>query len=145
MVIIEDVDAIAHRRSGSSDSSLADFLNALDGVGRTDAAILTVMTTNDLETLDAASRRAGRIDVVLEVPAPTFAARQRILQGLLSPISNSVDVDRVARESDGRTAADLREVVRSAAFANHSGPITTVALLDRLEGLGHDAGHGVYL
>jgi hypothetical protein len=116
LVLIEDVDAYAPRRGQSVDGRLGEFLNALDGLGRTDAPIVTLMTTNDLRVLDGAARRAGRIDVVIEVPRPTRAGREAILGHLLANVKHNVDVSRVARAADGCTAADLREYVRRSAF-----------------------------
>lgn len=60
MVVIEDVDAAFHEASKSK-LSFSALLNLLDGVMSTDG-ILTVMTTNHVDRLDAAAIRAGRVD-----------------------------------------------------------------------------------
>ncbi|WP_108665040.1 AAA family ATPase [Euzebya rosea] len=116
LVLIEDVDAHAPRRGRSVDGRLGEFLNALDGLGRTDAPVVTLMTTNDLRVLDEAARRAGRIDVVIEVPRPNVSGRESILRHLLANVDHTVDVRQAARATDGCTAADIREFVRRAAF-----------------------------
>lgn len=65
VLLIEDIDIYSRtiERSDEKDSSsLAGMLNALDGVW-TPHGLITVMTTNDRDSLDEALVRKGRIDV----------------------------------------------------------------------------------
>lgn len=145
LVLIEDVDAHAGRRQGPAGLRLSSFLNALDGVGTTDAAVVTIMTTNDIDALDAAARRAGRIDSVVEVPLPTLQAREAILRMLLDGVVHDVDLAAAASRADGLTAADLREAVREVVFAT-GGSVTGPALDAEVDGrIGRHSESGAYL
>lgn len=144
VVFLEDIDTVARRRQRGTEGVLAGFLNALDGVGTSDGAIVTVMTTNDLAVLDAAARRAGRIDVVVEVDPPVLDARTSVLHAFLAHVPHAVDVAAVAAASDGLTAADLREVTRAAVFAG-SVPLSTGDLLRRVHQRKEKGSRGMYL
>lgn len=144
VVILEDVDNWGARRIGPAGRGLSEFLNALDGVGTGTASIVTLMTTNDLNILDDAAKRAGRVDVAIEVPRPGGQARASILKGLLAHSEHTVDLPAVVELADGLTAADLREVVRDAAFTV-TGPITSADLIERVQQRTDLGSAGVYL
>ena len=122
VVVLEDIDVVASRR-GRSNSDLASFLNALDGiVSDPNALIVTVATTNDPNGIDDAAKRPGRIDRFIEVGLPDETTRGKILalyldrlteRGIAHCISDS-SVRDLARSSDGASGALLREVVRRA-------------------------------
>lgn len=68
MLLLEDVDifhSATERDDSGKKSSLAGILNALDGVW-TPHGLVTVMTTNDRESLDPALLREGRVDCTEE-------------------------------------------------------------------------------
>ena len=130
LVIIEDVDALAADRRSNGDR-LREFLNALDGVSTKDCGVVTLMTTNDKRLLDEAATRAGRIDVALEIPRPTTAARVAILSHYLEHLDHQLDIEELAEALDGATAADLRELARLVAFHDHQ--LSAEELLKRLE------------
>lgn len=65
-VLLEDIDAAFNQREKSEDArnklTFSGLLNALDGAGSRDGAVV-FMTTNHLDRLDPALTRAGRADV----------------------------------------------------------------------------------
>lgn len=69
VLLLEDVD-VAHAAKERSDDqtgvTMGGLLNALDGIG-TPHGIITLMTTNHLETLDPALIRPGRVDILEEI------------------------------------------------------------------------------
>lgn len=72
MLVIEDVDALfndARKSENPSPLTFSGLLNALDGLVSADG-ILTVMTTNHIDRLDAALIRAGRVDRKFEFKLP---------------------------------------------------------------------------
>lgn len=75
ILLLEDIDTmrITHDRDGSEQGtiSMSSLLNTLDGVA-TPHGLITVMTTNRLEVLDAALTRAGRMDLVEKLDYPTL-------------------------------------------------------------------------
>ncbi|MFC5937525.1 MULTISPECIES: AAA family ATPase [Mycobacterium avium complex (MAC)] len=132
VVMLEDIDLlIDSRRSGRGDRGrLAEFLAVMDT--DPDAPILTIASTNDVSTLDAAAVRAARFDSILEIGYPDKAAVAQILATYLHATAAAADVDVAAVAAEAPrdiTGADLREVVRRTVLAN-SGEITTAGLLE---------------
>ena len=69
ILIIEDVDAIFDTISGKKEQVCVTFsglLNALDGIGDSTGRII-IMTTNNMEKLDASLIRPGRVDQVVHI------------------------------------------------------------------------------
>ena len=68
ILVIEDIDVsgAAVDRENESNTTLSELLNTLDGI-TTPHGMITVATTNSIETLDTALTRPGRFDLVLEV------------------------------------------------------------------------------
>jgi SpoVK/Ycf46/Vps4 family AAA+-type ATPase len=147
LVVMEDVDlVIAHRGHSGGGEALNDFLLALDGAMSRHSAVVTIATTNDVDGIDPAARRASRFDGVVRVDKPDLAARARILGQLLAgfdPASVDVDVARVAAGTRGSTGADLRELVGLAVL--HGEPVLSTELLLRLARPEPDETVGLYL
>ena len=63
-LVIEDIDAIFSERNNETNSELSfsGLLNAIDGIA-SPPGLITFMTTNHKESLDAALLRPGRIDM----------------------------------------------------------------------------------
>lgn len=72
LVLIEDIDSFFNLREqvGENKVSFSTFLNVLSGVGQK-SDIVTVITTNKIETIDPALLRASRCDYHLELVNPT--------------------------------------------------------------------------
>lgn len=75
LLLLEDIDTmkITHDRDGSEQGkiSMSSLLNTLDGVA-TPHGLITMMTTNFLEKLDPALKRAGRMDIIEKIDYPTM-------------------------------------------------------------------------
>jgi hypothetical protein len=73
VLLLEDIDifskSMVRKQENGEAPTLAGLLNALDGVA-TPHGLLTFMTTNNLDTLDDALIRRGRIDKRLELKPP---------------------------------------------------------------------------
>lgn len=75
LLLIEDIDVAraAKDRDGTDTGvSLSGLLNALDGVA-TPHGLITIMSTNHIESLDPALIRSGRADVTIEFGLPDRA------------------------------------------------------------------------
>ena len=72
--------------------------------------------TNRPNLIDPALLRPGRFDELIYVGPPDTAGRRRILaihtEGM--PLAKDVDLERLARESERFTGADLEDLVRRA-------------------------------
>ncbi|MGI6797962.1 AAA family ATPase [Gordonia sihwensis] len=127
LIVLEDVDLVVRDRRAGNSGGLAELLQAMDI--QPDARILTLASTNDLTTLDAAAIRAGRFDSIVTVDYPDAAAGAEILTKLTEGIPGDVDAVLVARRVPTQTSgSDLREIVRRAVLAG-GGEISTSGLL----------------
>ena len=153
LVVMEDIDLVVadRHRGGRSTQPLIDFLLALDGAISRHRGVVTVATTNDPDSIDAAAKRAARFDRVVEVPPPDAAGRAAILTRYLRHLPGSVDVIRVAAATDGATGAELRELVTLAVLhssrraGDGSGAVDTDLLLRFARDAGYQVPTGQYL
>lgn len=122
LVFLDEVDALAPRRGQSSDSGVADrvvaaLLTELDGVEPM-RDVVVVGATNRPELVDPALLRPGRLERLVYVPPPDTAARASILESSArnTPFSGDVDLESLAGELDGYSAADCAALIREAAL-----------------------------
>ncbi|NNG72017.1 ATP-binding protein [Rhizobium laguerreae] len=117
VMVFEDADLVARARedisSQKAETRLNRMLNEMDGLG-TDADILIFLTTNRLNSLEGAlASRSGRVDLVLEIPLPDDDCRERLFRqyGYALNFQDEALAEAVVR-SKGRSAADVKEIVR---------------------------------
>ncbi|WP_028848656.1 MULTISPECIES: AAA family ATPase [Thermocrispum] len=122
LVFLDEVDALAPRRGQSSDSGVADrvvaaLLTELDGVEPM-RNVVVLGATNRPELVDPALLRPGRLERLIYVPPPDTEARAAILRAAAkhTPLAESVDLDALAAELDGYSAADCAALIREAAL-----------------------------
>ncbi|XVS64922.1 AAA family ATPase [Actinosynnema sp. CA-299493] len=122
MVFLDEVDALAPRRGQSSDSGVSDrvvaaLLTELDGVEPL-RDVIVLGATNRPELVDPALLRPGRLERLVYVPPPDAEARAEILRASSrnTPLGSDVDLDAVAEELDGYSAADCAALIREAAL-----------------------------
>jgi hypothetical protein len=110
VLLLEDADVYraATQRDDEHDkkASLAAMLNALDGIW-TPHGLITIMTTNDRDALDASLLRAGRIDVNAAFPLLDREQALRLAHYLGLP-----DPEALADHYDGASPSDLVEEAR---------------------------------
>lgn len=63
-VFFEDIDAVT---SGGRDEGINRILNTIDGILSKTAQVLVILTTNNVEKIEKAMLRPGRIDAVIEM------------------------------------------------------------------------------
>lgn len=130
LVVMEDVDLVVGDRRHGASGALVEFLVAIDGAVSRHHGVVTIATTNDVDAIDAAAKRAARFDVVVRVPLPDATARAAILDRYLDGVATDVDTRRVASGTDGASGADLRELVTLAVLHTTEGePVTTHLLV----------------
>ena len=121
IVFIDELDAVGAERgtdvSGERDQTLNQLLVEMDGFSARDNVVV-MAASNMLEKLDKALLRPGRFDRQVYVPAPDMRGRERILEvhSKGKPLSQDVDLERVARHAAGLTGADLANLVNEAAI-----------------------------
>jgi transitional endoplasmic reticulum ATPase len=122
LIFLDEIDALAPRRGGSSDAGVADrvvaaLLTELDGVEPM-RDVVVLGATNRPDLIDPALLRPGRLERLVYVPAPDSPARAAILRSTArnTPLAADVDLDTLATELEGYSAADCAALIREAAL-----------------------------
>lgn len=112
VLFCEDIDrAIFTDRTVKVD----DILNIIDGIDSKSLNLITVLTTNHLENINAAMLRPGRLDSIIEVMPPDAAAAERLLRWYGGDaIEATEDLSSAAAKLDGTIPAVIAEVVKRA-------------------------------
>jgi transitional endoplasmic reticulum ATPase len=109
VVFAEDVDRVAGE---DRDEAVNKLLNQLDGIDGKNAEILTILTSNHADEINAAMRRPGRIDVVLEVEPPDAEAVSRMIHRFAGErLDAKTDLSAASAALAGQIPAVVREVV----------------------------------
>lgn len=123
LVFLDEIDALAPRRGQSFDSGVTDkvvaaLLTELDGIDPL-RDVVVLGATNRPDLIDPALLRPGRLERLVFVEPPDAAARREILRtaGKSIPLSADVNLDDVAAELDGYSAADCVALLREAALS----------------------------
>ncbi len=122
LVFLDEVDALAPRRGQSFDSGVTDrvvaaLLTELDGIDPL-RDVVVLGATNRPDLIDPALLRPGRLERLVFVEPPDAAARREILRTAAKsiPLSADVDLDDIAGELNGYSAADCVALLREAAL-----------------------------
>ena len=122
LVFLDEIDALAPRRGQSFDSGVTDrvvaaLLTELDGIEPL-RDVVVVGATNRPDLIDPALLRPGRLEKLVFVEPPDAEARREILRtaGKSIPLSDDVNLDALAGELDGYSAADCVALLREAAL-----------------------------
>jgi transitional endoplasmic reticulum ATPase len=111
VVFAEDLDQALqdpHRRS----DSVNEILNCIDGIEAKSSEIITVLTTNNVQSITQAMLRPGRLDTVVPVRAPDAAAAERLVRLYAGERMDSTeDLTDVGLTLAGQIPAVIREVV----------------------------------
>jgi transitional endoplasmic reticulum ATPase len=118
VVFCEDIDrALAGERSVEMD----DILNVIDGIDTKSTNVIVVLTTNDLNAINPAMLRPGRLDAVIEVLPPDAKAVEKLLRLYGGQaIDSDTDLTKAAEKLDGEIPAVISEVVKRAKLAQLS-------------------------
>ncbi|MDT5211960.1 MAG: hypothetical protein QOK18_199 [Mycobacterium sp.] len=122
LVFLDEIDALAPRRGQSFDSGVTDrvvaaLLTELDGINPL-RDVVVLGATNRPDLIDPALLRPGRLEKLVFVEPPDAAARRDILRtaGKSIPLSADVNLDALADDLDGYSAADCVALLREAAL-----------------------------
>lgn len=113
ILLIDEIDAIAQKRSSSSsDKVLVMLMNEVDKLNPSDNVVI-IATTNRREALDSAIIRSGRIDQSVEVGLPNSEDKVKILNIYLNllAVDKNVNLKSLADRMKGFNGADIRKVV----------------------------------
>jgi len=91
-----------------------EFLTHLNNASN--YGILVVGATNQVDLIDRAVMRAGRIDKVILVPPPDSEARKELFRSKLSKVPHSSDIDytKLAEATEYYSSSDITAIIESA-------------------------------
>jgi transitional endoplasmic reticulum ATPase len=122
LVFLDEIDALAPRRgqsfdSGVSDKVVAALLTELDGIEPL-RDVVVLGATNRPDLIDPALLRPGRLERLVFVEPPDADARRDILRtaGKSIPLADDVDLDTLADDLHGYSAADCVALLRESAL-----------------------------
>ena len=111
VIFFDDMDLALRDRGMSRDTDdQAVFLNALDGITINDGVVFVFTTNCDLELIDHAFKRPGRIDLVLDIEPPTAPLRRRLIERWNEELRREIDLERAVTSTDGYSFAEIEEL-----------------------------------
>src|SRR3954452_11696833 len=119
IVFIDEIDALAGRRGGieTQHSSVNQLLSEIDGVSG-QRGVFVIGATNRPDQLHPALLRGGRLSRTIVLGLPDEAGRLAILRLNTARMATvAVDLEELARQTDGFSPADLKSLAQEAALA----------------------------
>merc|ERR1712157_381940 len=124
VLFFDELDSIAKSRGsganggdagGAIDRVINQLLTEMDGMGAK-KNVFIIGATNRPDILDGAIMRPGRLDQLIYIPLPDQQSRVKILQANLrkSPLAKDVDLEFLAKNTNGFSGADLTEICQRA-------------------------------
>ena len=121
IIFFDEIDAIAPKRGGDFGDShvterlISQLLTELDGLEIL-TNVVVIGATNRPDIVDAALLRPGRFDRLLYVPPPDRDSRIQIIKIHIKkkPLDNSVDIEKLADQTEGYTGADIASLSSAA-------------------------------
>ncbi|MDD1725568.1 MAG: CDC48 family AAA ATPase [Euryarchaeota archaeon] len=122
IILFDELDAVAPTRGASSDSHVTErvvsqLLTELDGLEEL-KDVVVIGATNRPDLVDVALLRPGRLDRLVYIPPPNASSRVQIftihLRG--KPLADDVDIEQLAKETEGYVGADIEAICREAAM-----------------------------
>lgn len=122
IVFIDEIDAVGSKRYDSSSGgtreiqrTMLELLNQLDGFDER-GDVKVIMATNQIESLDPALIRPGRIDRKIEFPLPDTKTKRHIFNihtGKMT-LNDDVDLEKFIMSKDDLSGADIKAVCTEA-------------------------------
>lgn len=143
IVFIDEIDAVGRQRGagmgGGNDEreqTLNQLLVEMDGF-ESNSGIIVLAATNRADVLDPALTRPGRFDRMVYVHLPDVKGREEIIKvhSRNKPLSDDVDIKRIARLTSGLAGADIENVLNEAALLAARDGRFKITMVDIQEGL----------
>ncbi|KAI3946671.1 hypothetical protein MKW92_043060 [Papaver armeniacum] len=122
ILFFDELDSIATQRGnsvgnagGAADRVLNQLLTEMDGMNAK-KTVFIIGATNRPDIIDPALLRPGRLDQLVYIPLPDEASRLQIFKACLrkSPVSKHVDIQVLAKHTEGFSGADITEICQRA-------------------------------
>ena len=122
IIFFDEIDALVPRRGVGSDSHVTErvvsqLLAEISGLEELNDVIV-IAATNRPDIVDQALLRPGRFDRQILVPTPDESARLQIFNVHTkdTPLARSVELDKLAKQTQGYSGADIEALAREAAL-----------------------------
>ncbi len=120
IIFMDEIDSIAPARGGEGDSRVTErvisqMLTEIDGL-QSLHNVVVIGATNRPDMLDPALLRPGRFDRLVKIASPDLEGRKQILRihTAKKPMADDVDIDELAKKTDGYSGADLAALANEA-------------------------------
>jgi|TARA_X000001036_G_scaffold388175_1_gene384342 SpoVK/Ycf46/Vps4 family AAA+-type ATPase len=119
VVFFDEIDGLCGTRNIFDQSHVTSvkttLLGEIDGIHKRDPGVIVFGATNRIDNLDPALKRRMRLHIKVDLPSQE--ARKQIIQKILDdePIDGEVDIDQIAKDTEGMSGSDLHELCKLAA------------------------------
>jgi len=122
VLFFDELDSIARARGGgggdaggAADRVINMVLTEMDGINAK-KNVFIIGATNRPDIIDSAVMRPGRLDQLIYIPLPDEPSRVAIFRSCLrkSPVAEDVDLETLARATNGYSGADITEICQRA-------------------------------
>eukprot|EP00041_Stephanoeca_diplocostata_P030065 m.899840 g.899840 ORF g.899840 m.899840 type:complete len:990 (+) comp23683_c0_seq1:351-3320(+) len=128
VIFIDEIDTLVMKRSLGGDDggtgvgkrALSQLLNEMDGIEDSEGIVVVGCTNRNLEDLDPAAVRPGRLELHLHLALPTPAERREIALMLANAVATcdaTAVATHVAENTEGKSGADIAAIFRKAGLA----------------------------
>ncbi|MEM4500225.1 MAG: CDC48 family AAA ATPase [Candidatus Woesearchaeota archaeon] len=121
IIFFDEFDALAPKRSSFghevTERVVNQLLTELDGIEEL-SKVVVIAATNRVDLIDPALLRPGRFDYIIELEKPDEKTRLEIFKVHTRnmPLAKDVDLEKLAKETEGLTGADIEAICREAAM-----------------------------
>ncbi|OYT43213.1 MAG: hypothetical protein B6U88_01575 [Candidatus Aenigmarchaeota archaeon ex4484_56] len=121
IIFFDEIDALTRTRGTSrtevADTIVSQLLTELNGIEELEGVVV-IAATNRPDIIDPSLLRPGRFDRHILVPKPDEKARLQILKihTKKMPLSKDVNLEEIAKKTDGYSGADLEALCKEAAI-----------------------------
>jgi hypothetical protein len=114
IIFIDQIETLGRKRgldssTGSNERYLSTLLNEMDGISGNEGVTI-LACANDIETLDEALLRPGRLDRHFYLGLPNEIDRRAIIKGMRR--DEQVFSDIIVNETDGLTGAEIKLLIK---------------------------------
>jgi transitional endoplasmic reticulum ATPase len=125
VLVFDEIDSIGSSRgnsdtdSGTSSRVLTQLLTEMDGIQERKQIIL-IGCTNQIDSIDEALLRPGRLDQLIFIDYPDKNDRKEILKGLQCkmPFDKDVDFEELCEDTEGMSCSKIVSLCNEAAISS---------------------------